>query len=95
MDDKDRALSETLDAHNESITELERVTGEVLEKFEELRDGQRTLEDGQRALEARASKHSGEMVAIRSELEHMRKSQEQNFQTILTQLRRLTPIPPK
>lgn len=86
--DTEQATTDTLRAHDESITELERVTDEVLEKFEELRDGQKTLE-------ARASKHSGEMIAIRSELANLRESQNRNFETILSQLRRLTPIPPK
>lgn len=88
MDDKDRATVETLAAHDESITELERVTEEILQGFDEVRRGQRELE-------SRASKHSGEMIAIRGELEHLRESQNRNFETILTQLRRLTPIPPK
>jgi uncharacterized protein YfkK (UPF0435 family) len=86
--DTEQATTDTLRAHDESITELERVTDEVLEKFEELRDGQKMLE-------ARASKNSGEMTAIRSELANLRESQNRNFETILTQLRRLTPIPPK
>ena len=88
MNDTDRATADVLAAHDESITELERVTDEVLEKFGELRDGQK-------ALEARASKHSGEMIAIRGELANLRDSQNRNFETILAQLRRLTPIPPK
>ena len=87
-EDTEQATTEVLRAHHESITELERVTDEVLEKFEELRDGQKELE-------ARASKHSGEMIAIRSELSNLRESQNRNFETILNQLRRLTPIPPK
>lgn len=87
-DDITQATRDTLQAHHESITELERVTDEVLEKFEELRDGQKNLE-------VRASKHSGEMIAIRGELANLRESQNRNFETILSQLRRLTPIPPK
>jgi chromosome segregation ATPase len=88
MTDTDRATVDVLAAQHESITELERVTDEVLEKFEELRDGQKQLE-------IRASKHSGEMIAIRGELANLRDSQNRNFETILAQLRRLTPIPPK
>ena len=86
--DTEQATTDTLRAHDESITELERVTEEVLDKFEEVIEGQKSLE-------ARASKHSGEMTAIRSELTNLRESQNRNFEIILSQLRRLTPIPPK
>lgn len=86
--DTEQATTDTLRAHDESITELERVTEEVLDKFEEVIEGQKSLE-------ARASKNSGEMIAIRSELANLRESQNRNFETILSQLRRLTPIPPK
>ncbi len=86
--DTEQATTDTLRAHDESITELERVTEEVLDKFEELLEGQE-------ALKARASKQSGEMLAIRTQIEALKESQNRNFETILTQLRRLTPIPPK
>lgn len=86
--DTEQATTDTLRAHDESITELERVTEEVLDKFEELLEGQE-------ALKARASKQSGEMLAIRTQIEALKESQNRNFETILSQLRRLTPIPPK
>lgn len=86
--DTEQATTDTLRAHDESITELERVTEEVLDKFEELLEGQE-------ALKARASKQSGEMLAIRTQIEALKESQNRNFETILRQLRRLTPIPPK